>query len=651
MKLKKQTIIKSIITLVIVSVFVSSPSYAADPLSCPTDMTWQLSQLLNIILSLLSWVWIVVAMFAWKLMSNEFIYASAFWVDKVLYYLRNISRVFANFLIAGIILYELVQHYFKRNQAKDKTLASLLIKLALGGLLINLSRFWVGVIVDLSTITTTAVGSLPNTYVERDWQHFQNTVVSSIMKNRNNYKLVLNLSSNICGQESIVTPYSITGDGNEDTTIEPWQSEAIMDKILPNPNNFSGPLVYFWSSVLHIQDYLYNSNNPKAFIDNLFVISVRLAIVGIFTIAMIFLVVINVFRIIIIWLAAAFGPIFIVLFLTNKTNVLWKRWEELKLIQIIKAIFAPTVAIGLLWVGLIAVTMLQSRFIHENSVTRWDSYITMDNKWSYMGVNGVFDVGIGGDILWKPTWDLVKNTFFDLILIAFAIFILWATVLALRKFLSKSFGSKTFNQMGEATDTMIWSMRVVPTPRGRISPRAAKNIARDAWLRIGSYANASQRDADTKIANKFRSWAGLPTHPTSKDYRELTKLKNHFRNNSYRLNKSHYDDFMQKSRTLISNTQYNKQKLALQSLVEIPSVLEAFLKNLATNKIRMRQFGSRFDTPLTPREDNDTLSSFIQKNYPQHREFFEKLYEDIWWDATKLRRDGRDYLTKHISWK
>lgn len=86
---------------------------------------------------------------------------------------------------------------------------------------------------------------------------------------------------------------------------------------------------------------------------------------------------------------------------------------------------------------------------------------------------------------------------------------------------------------------------------------------------------------------------------------------------------------MQKSRTLISNTQYNKQKLALQSLVEIPSVLEAFLKNLATNKIRMRQFGSRFDTPLTPREDNDTLSSFIQKNYPQHREFFEKLYEDI----------------------
>jgi hypothetical protein len=67
--------------------------------------------LMNRILSLLSWLWIPIATIAGKLMGNGFLYGEFINLDKVLYFLRNMSRTFANFLVVGLIIAELIKQF------------------------------------------------------------------------------------------------------------------------------------------------------------------------------------------------------------------------------------------------------------------------------------------------------------------------------------------------------------------------------------------------------------------------------------------------------------------------------------------------------------------------------------------------------------
>ena len=75
-------------------------------------------------------------------------------------------------------------------------------------------------------------------------------------------------------------------------------------------------------SVFQIQNFLNNTNNPKAIIDNLFVVGVRLAITLMFTFALILLIIVNIFRLVTIWFAVAFGPILILLTLNSQEKLL-----------------------------------------------------------------------------------------------------------------------------------------------------------------------------------------------------------------------------------------------------------------------------------------------------------------------------------------
>jgi hypothetical protein len=88
-----------------------SPVFAATINCDPNSMTDQLTNLLNRILALFSWLWIPFAIFAGKLMGNGFIYGEFFNLDKVLYFLWNLSRTFANFLIVVLIIGELIKQF------------------------------------------------------------------------------------------------------------------------------------------------------------------------------------------------------------------------------------------------------------------------------------------------------------------------------------------------------------------------------------------------------------------------------------------------------------------------------------------------------------------------------------------------------------
>lgn len=106
---------KLMFTLLIGIIFVSIDYSFADNVNnlndCLTDAntTEILATFLDILLRLMGWFWIPFATIAGKLMMNSMIYGEFLNLDKTLYMLRNISRTFANFAIAAIIIWSIIQ--------------------------------------------------------------------------------------------------------------------------------------------------------------------------------------------------------------------------------------------------------------------------------------------------------------------------------------------------------------------------------------------------------------------------------------------------------------------------------------------------------------------------------------------------------------
>ena len=67
-----------------------------------------------------------------------------------------------------------------------------------------------------------------------------------------------------------------------------------------------------------------------------------------FTFVLIVLVVVNIFRLVTIWFAVAFGPILILLHLNDQQKLLKDIGEKFSPSNIAKAIFAPVIAVAML---------------------------------------------------------------------------------------------------------------------------------------------------------------------------------------------------------------------------------------------------------------------------------------------------------------
>ena len=99
----KYTSLKTIIIVSVLLLLSTSSVFAADD-CINKDLSTQLVNLLTWIMAMLSWLWIPFAILAGKLMGNGFVYGEFFNLDKILYFLRNLSRTFANFLVVVLII-------------------------------------------------------------------------------------------------------------------------------------------------------------------------------------------------------------------------------------------------------------------------------------------------------------------------------------------------------------------------------------------------------------------------------------------------------------------------------------------------------------------------------------------------------------------
>ncbi len=221
-----------------------------------------------------------------------------------------------------------------------------------------MSWFLIGATIDISTILTTTVAALPSTFVAQN-SDAKEKIIQSVKNTRQTATRKINLSSSCGDAKKSIETSNIDKNNN---TKAPSDKE-ILDMILPKDDSITGPLMYIGIAVLQVQDFIYDDvdglfkNNNTA----LFVIMTRLAITLVFVIIIIMLIVINVFRIVTIRFAVSFAPLLIVA-MASGDNESRKDMDLLKnfsITNIIKSIFAPVIAVGLMSIGLIVIVIMQ----------------------------------------------------------------------------------------------------------------------------------------------------------------------------------------------------------------------------------------------------------------------------------------------------
>ena len=261
------------------------------------------------ITQLCSWFRIVLAKFVGKLMTNALVYAEAFQMGTYLWKIRQMVRNLVNFAIGFFFLYHILKYVISPS-TNEKPPQEIIKKSLITGVLVQMSRFIVMVLVDLSTILIATVSAFPSQLVDNS-QQLQTTIVA-----------VKDADKTLKYMTSQAVVYTIDGELTTKLVDLPQRrevpNEKFIDEIMPKPEDLSGPLMRLGFSVFKTNDYLqYNNNNiagvscqDKAF-KQIFQFILYSAGLVLFTLSLLVLTVVLIVRLAYLWVAIALSPLII----------------------------------------------------------------------------------------------------------------------------------------------------------------------------------------------------------------------------------------------------------------------------------------------------------------------------------------------------
>ncbi len=353
--------------------------------------------------------WILIASLAWKFMTNDMVYGSWLHLDAYLWKLRNIFKNFANFGLLGILLRGIIQFINK----KWENIQSLITKTLISWILIQASWFLLAAILDVSTILTTAISTLPSHFIDN------NAIKSTLVT-----ELWLNMKSHIIKLDKDWKPeLEVIND------TSPWQAktiEELVETIMPNSNSVAGPLIYIWATTLKVQDAISQKSNQDKTVKSTVVTSLlQFLILFIYCITLILLLITNIIRIWLLRIIIPLSPILVLLFTMGKEKIFGNKWfaKNFNIGVILHAIFKPVVFAAALWLILIFVVSMQKIMTNNNSSinVQWTNIST---KWNVASIeNEAMSVTIN-DTLFSDIKNTGKNIFSGLILYFATIFLL-----------------------------------------------------------------------------------------------------------------------------------------------------------------------------------------------------------------------------------
>jgi hypothetical protein len=89
-------------------------------------------------------------------LDNSLVYGEIFYLDRTLWQFRQMMRNFANFALGFVFLISIIIAFLRIKNEKLE-LKRVLKNVLIAGILINMSRWVVAVLIDLSTVMTVSV--------------------------------------------------------------------------------------------------------------------------------------------------------------------------------------------------------------------------------------------------------------------------------------------------------------------------------------------------------------------------------------------------------------------------------------------------------------------------------------------------------------
>ena len=155
-------------------VFASNHESAADSQKAKYDIY-------VMILKVLSWAWIVPASIAGKLMTNDLVYGQIFHFSPVMWKMWNAMRVFANFTLGFVFLALMIKHFVTMEPTTK--IFETLKKTVIAGIGIQVSRWVIAVIVDLSIVAIATVSAMPLQLMQNQWNTLRYDVKTTAQYN------------------------------------------------------------------------------------------------------------------------------------------------------------------------------------------------------------------------------------------------------------------------------------------------------------------------------------------------------------------------------------------------------------------------------------------------------------------------------------
>ncbi len=602
-----------------------------------TMLTKDIVDVLNIILQLLSWLRIPFASIAGALMTNTMVYGDFLNLGKVLRLIWGISQTFANFVAVAVFMYTIVTSIIEKDLDFSK-ISKTILGLIKGIILANMSFFLIGALIDVSTVATIAVWSFPSTYMSTMPQ-LREEIITNI-KSVNNKKMSIDLSKERDSGNMIT---------HDDGKVNTMTEDEIMDTIMPRENSMSWPLIYIGAYVLKASN-LSSIDAQTSTSDILLLLLTRVWIILLFTVALIMLIAINLYRIISIRFLICLAPLLAVMQSGDRMwkgeELAWSILENFSVENVIKIIFAPVVSTALIGILLILVVTMDS-VIQSNNISINDTISVKQesNGASTIAGMNMFSTTIEWDLFGDSNnGDRVKNVFSDLLMFAITIGLLRGMIWGISKYSEPGIWGAAIGKMKDLSSQLLGSIPIIPIGGGKsIGTSSAYKWWRDKISEIKDTIDIKNKWSEglDKLENSLRSTVWLEQVMPARERQYF----NTFTNKAQRGNFIYNSEWLQEYRKVLKNTkleQYHKDNPSI-SIGKINTTLwnsiQSYLQAVADNKEYQR---SRWTKPinLSQWEKDDTVQTYIDRNYKVKKgneEFFESLYEDIWWDREKLK--------------
>lgn len=395
------------------------------------DVLWTFQKIISF-LYLLFWPLIFISS---KLLSNDFVYGTAFGLDIILRKLWQVVRVIANYMIWFIFLFSIFIYFFKSNS--NLSWKSLFPKIIIAWIVINLSWFLIAALISLSTVLIYGFSGLAISFKENIatiWNQENKIIIPKtvfsgtkifVEVNNNKYEpCIFKINENWQLASKPANPPCFTLDWGKYNFYDANWQKVNLDNNSLNTFSFSKDLI-----LINLAKYLYThffvintkSNSALAVIyfSKLFLFFVLL-------VPLVVLSIILFIRVLYLWIIIPFSPIIF------WAHILWITPQEYKnkFSEIISLIFQPAYVIFMLWLWFVFIEAIyqmepwkdQSKFAkvfdlkeEKNKLKIWEYVVLEWSKWNWETLD------------WTSWWNILDYISWLMVNIL-AWFVLWTLV-------------------------------------------------------------------------------------------------------------------------------------------------------------------------------------------------------------------------------